>query len=231
MSELYQLSVFVAGCGAVLCAAYMGRMALMLLGTGCILVSNITFPRDVMFLGHPVSLGIALYSLAYPIANTLSEFSRKFDAYRLATYCVMAQLGFFFYMRASLATPAPDGDATYPHLKALFNVTPRITAAAVIASAGLFAGSTVFQYMRHRGSERTASILARSIVSTLVGQTINTVLFFGIALYGAVDSLSTLMTSALVAKAVFALVGACVVPFARPICNLHRAVARRPEVA
>ena len=177
------------------------------------IASNITLPVVVLietsFGEFQLSLGVLIYSINYLATDICSEYGRKGEATQLAMLALATQVAFAAYMAitlASLANVDLESNAMNLHAKGLFSTTTRITVAAIVASLGAFLDIWLYEKIRQRQTGKgTVSLLARSNLSTIVGQGINTLLFFTIAFYGVIPNLVATVFTAWTIKCMVAL--------------------------
>lgn len=185
---------FVALVVVVLLVARLGKTYLFALSMSFILMSNITVQMSAELLpGVTISWAIVIYSLVYLITDLVIEFYGRRTAFELAAANLVIQVVLWAYVWLSLkVTPSASGNShqVYETMKALFGTTTQITIAAILAAVGpftdIFVTSKIRGFLaRHRivGNE-IINLIARAKLSTFLGEIINTVIFFGIALIG-----------------------------------------------
>jgi uncharacterized integral membrane protein (TIGR00697 family) len=214
-------SSFVVFTFCVLVAGKCGKVALFGLSIAFIIMSNITVQINVEVVpGITISWAIIIYSMVYLITDLVIEFYGRSVAYRLAATNLFIQLLLWLYVWLSLmATPAASGNSSqvYDTMKSLFGTTTQITIAAIVAAIGpfadIFATGHIREYLKaHRFfRDEIFNLLARTKLSTLLGEIVNTVIFFGLALVGTGTPFSILMSiivSATIAKWVISLADA-----------------------
>jgi len=203
MSELYCLGAFFCMCSALMVCVYLGRTAIFVYTVGCILVSNVTVTKQVAFLGLTTSLGVFIFSVTYLANDILTEYWGRRDAVRLVLSNLVAQVAFMAYSAISIWTPAAPTDEASPAIVTLFTVTPRVTVAAIVSAAGGFVCVWIFSALKARHRTGWLSLAVRNTVSTVIGNLVNTAVFFVIAFYGIFpdEVLWQIIVSAAVAKA------------------------------
>ena len=140
----------------------------------------------------PFGAGILFFPASYVIGDVLTEVY----GYARARRCIwagFAALLFMAFMAAVVVAlpPSPDweGQAAY---EAVFGQVPRIVFASIVAFwAGEFANSYVLARMKIWTQGR--HLWARTIGSTLVGQGIDSLLFYPLAFYGVWDNATLLV--------------------------------------
>lgn len=185
---------FILFAGLVLLAASLGRPYLFSLSVAFILISNITVQLTIEILpGVTISWAIVIYSLVYLITDLVIEFYGATAGYRLALTNLAAQMILWTYVWLSSRLPLPTNAAsidTYNAMNSLFGTTSRVSIAAIIASLGPFADIAITGKIREwlkRAKvfdDGMLGLIARTKLSTFLGESVNTVLFFSISLWG-----------------------------------------------
>ena len=143
----------------------------------------------------PFGAGILFFPISYVLGDVLTEVY----GYARARRCIWAGFGALLFM-AFMAfvvvalPPAPSwtGQAAY---EAVFGQVPRIVFASIIAFwAGEFANSYVLARMKIWTNGRY--LWTRTIGSTVVGQGIDSLLFYPLAFYGLWDNQTLLIVLA-----------------------------------
>jgi hypothetical protein len=140
----------------------------------------------------PFGAGILFFPISYVIGDVLTEVY----GYARARRCIwagFAALLFMAFMAQVVVAlpPSPDwqGQAAY---EAVFGQVPRIVLASIVAFwAGEFANSYVLAKMKIW--TRGRHLWSRTIGSTVVGQGIDSLIFYPLAFYGLWDN-ATLVT-------------------------------------
>lgn len=226
MNEIVAISTFVLLCLAVGTATRWGLKQLYVLSIFIILASNVTVAIQIDVFGVSVSLGVIIYSIIYLVTDVVSEFYAKHEAYKLAATNVVIQVVFWIYLFLSINVTPSGGEVAYGAMATLFSTTARITLAALVASLGAFADIYFYEWMLKRETVKehpyTPKLWLRNILSTFIGQSINTAIFFSIALYGLVPDLMSIILSAIAIKWAIAIFDTPFLYWARMI---HRRLA------
>lgn len=216
MNELIAIASLVAFVLIILGATRLGVKYLFGLSITFILISNITVQIPVTVFGVTISWAVIIYSMVYLITDILSECFAKNLAYKLAACNLGVQVILWLYVWSSLQVEPvrPDGTAPFENAAQLFTATARITLAAIVAAAGAFIDIAIYEGLkaRRRGPSWIRTLWFRNNLSTMIGQSANTTIFFVIALYGVVESnvLFQIVWTAIVAKI---LIAWCDTPF------------------
>ena len=159
---------------------------------------------DLPFVGEwPFGAGILFFPISYVIGDILTEVY----GYGRARRCIWAgfvAMLFMVFMSWVVVKLPPDagwtGQAAY---ESVFGQVPRIVLASILAFwAGEFANSFVLAKMKVWTQGR--HLWSRTIGSTIVGQGVDSLLFYPLAFYGApdwpVESMLMVMASQFILK-------------------------------
>lgn len=133
--------------------------------------------------GYTFGAGILFFPLGYVIGDVLTEVY----GYARARRCVWAGFGAMLFMAGMswvvVALPAADGWPDQPAYEAVFGSTWRIVFASLAAFwAGEFANSFVLAKMKLLTNGK--HLWARTIGSTIVGQGVDSLIFYPLAFLG-----------------------------------------------
>lgn len=234
-NSIISLTTFLVLLLIALGAARLGKTAIFVTSAMFIILSNITvtIPIDLFRfgpgdldtfkpLGQPIvfSLAIIIYSVVYFLADIVCNQYGKSSGYKLAASNLGVQLVLWAYVwLSSCFVPESSGAAQFEAMKSMFSTSAQISFAAIVASAGPFLDVYVFDVVRQKWDKITfvkrfvpnphLSTIIRMKLSTIVGQTVNTIIFFSIALLGneAINAptLVSIIVTAAVIKCVIAL--------------------------
>ena len=151
----------------------------------CLIAANLFETKQFSFFGYSQPGGLIIFPVSYIINDVVCEVW-GFRRARMLIWLVFL-MNFFFVMMGTLCDILPP--AAYwennEGFHAVFGLAPRITAASFVAFLG---GSWVNAYVmstmkvRHKGR----FFPLRAIVSSLFGESIDSVIFFPLALGGIV---------------------------------------------
>lgn len=244
MNEIVAILSFVGLAILVLIAARLGETFLFVLSVTFIILSNITVQMPVRVFGTAISWAIIIYSLVYFITDLLCEYHGRAAGYRLAATNLGVQIILWAYVWTSLrVSPEPSGAGAYDTAMKLFATTAQITFAAIVASAGPFLDIFIFSSIRtwwdafasRRGGgtgflarflrNKLWALVTRNKLSTFVGQVVNTMIFFTLALLGTGVPRSTVVSiivSASIVKIAIALADIPFLVMAERVLRLER---------
>lgn len=147
------------------------------------LVSDATAGKIALFWLWPGSVALLYFPFTYIISDVLTEVYGYAQARRVLWLTMAASVvAGLIYQVAIRLPPAPGFEANEAYVR-VFGVIPRILVGGWIA---VFAGDIANNYTlaRMKVAFEGKHLWARTIGSTIVGQGVNTVLFYIIALYG-----------------------------------------------
>ena len=164
------------------------------LGAGKVAVIHLPVIGD-----WPFGAGILFFPLSYVIGDVLTEVY----GYARARRCIWAGTAALLFMAIMAMVvvalpPAPDwtGQAAYDHV---FGQVPRIVFASILAFwAGEFANSLVLAKMKFWTEGR--HVWTRTIGSTVVGQGVDSLIFYPLAFWGAVGWTNDLVIKVLITQ-------------------------------
>ena len=209
VNELLVITVVLVMATVILGATYFGKPLLFAISCFIIVVSNATVGIQVDVFGVAVSWGVIIYSFIYLITDILSELFEEDSAYQLAFMNVLVQVVFWIYLTLTFLVETTVSQETLRTLEHLYATTPRITLAALVAVFGAFVDIWVYERIKQayaNSDSPWSGLWFRNNVSTIVGQSVNTILFFTIALWGVVPDLVSIIITAIAIKAAIALV-------------------------
>ena len=170
----------------------------------CLITANVLETKHMSFGPISITGGIIVFPISYIINDCVCEVW----GYRKTRMLIW--LGFFmnflFVVFAAICDAIPgapywDNDAGF---HAIFGLAPRITAASFLAFVvGSFANAYVMSRMKVSSQGRNFSL--RAIMSTILGETADSLIFFPLALGGVVPNseLPVLILSQIVLKTLY----------------------------
>lgn len=149
----------------------------------CLITANLLETKLIKLGPLDVTAGLLVFPISYIINDCIAEVW-GFKKTRLVIWCGFA-MNFFVVLIGLLAVQLPA--ATYwdgaEHFNFIFNFAPRITIASLLAFlTGSFLNAFVMSKMKLLHGEKHFSL--RAILSTILGETADSVIFFPIAFWG-----------------------------------------------
>jgi uncharacterized integral membrane protein (TIGR00697 family) len=134
--------------------------------------------------GLTMSVAIGLYSMTFLLTDYLGEVYGKAAAMRALYMGIIAELLFLFASLLSVAVEPAGFMIDYNEsFVEVFGTAPRLIVASLIAfMAAQFLDITAFDFLKRKTDGRW--LLIRNNLSTFLGQTTDTVLFYVIGFYG-----------------------------------------------
>ncbi len=158
-----------------------------ILFTACLLISNIVSVKLIQLGPWIITAGVIVFPISYIINDVISEVWGYRKA-RFIIWCGFAMnlLAIAVYSLSIIMTPAPIWKGQDGFMLVLQN-TPRLAFASLIAYlVGSFVNSFIMSKMKIKSQGRQFSV--RAVVSTLFGESCDSLLFITIAFAGSVPS-------------------------------------------
>ena len=173
----------------------------------CLIAANILETKQISVLGISLTGGLIVFPISYIINDCVCEVW-GFQKARLLIWTGFA-MNFFFVAMGALCDWIPGAPywTNEAGFHAIFGLAPRVAAASFIAFiVGSFANAYVMSKMKIRDKGRNFSL--RAILSTIVGESFDSVIFFPLALGGVVptEELPKLMLWQVLLKTVYEVV-------------------------
>ena len=153
----------------------------------CLISANILETKQISVLGISLTGGLIVFPISYIINDCVCEVW-GFQKTLLLIWTGFA-MNFFFVAMGALCDWIPgapywDNDAGF---HAIFGLAPRVAAASFVAFiVGSFANAYVMSRMKIHDKGRNFSL--RAILSTIVGESFDSIIFFPLALGGVVPT-------------------------------------------
>lgn len=170
----------------------------------CLITANVLETKQMSFGPISITGGIIVFPISYIINDCVCEVW----GYRKTRMLIWLGflMNFLFVVFAAICDAIPgapywDNDAGF---HAIFGLAPRITAASFLAFVvGSFANAYVMSRMKVSSQGRNFSL--RAIISTILGETADSLIFFPLALGGVVPNseLPVLIISQIVLKTLY----------------------------
>lgn len=170
----------------------------------CLIAANILETKQISVLGISLTGGLIVFPVSYIINDCVCEVW-GFKKARLLIWTGFA-MNFFFVSVGALCDWIPGAPYwnNQEGFHAIFGLAPRVAAASFVAFIiGSFANAYVMSKMKiHDGGKRFS---LRAILSTVAGETCDSIIFFPLALGGVVpaNELSKLMLWQVLLKTVY----------------------------
>ena len=173
----------------------------------CLIAANLLETKVVVIGGLSVTCGLLVFPVSYIINDCIAEVW-GFAKARTIIWCGFA-MNFFVVALGliSVQLPAAPFWEGEEHFNFVFGMAPRIVAGSLLAFlAGSFLNAYVMSRIKIQSQGRHFSL--RAIVSTLVGETADSLVFFPIAFGGilAVGDLAMMMGVQIVLKSLYEVV-------------------------
>ena len=173
----------------------------------CLIAANVFETKQIAFFGHSQTAGVIVFPVSYIINDVVSEVW-GFKKTRLLIWTGFL-MNFFFVAVGALCDWLPGADYwdNEAGFHAIFGIAPRIVVASFIAFlCGSFVNAYVMSKMKLHDGQKRFSL--RAILSTVFGETTDSIIFFPLALGGIVptEELPWLMLLQVLLKTVYEII-------------------------
>ena len=170
----------------------------------CLIAANLLETKVIEVCGLSLTCGLLVFPISYIINDCIAEVW-GFEKARIIIWSGFA-MNFFVVALGLIAVQLPaapfwEGEA---HFNFVFGMAPRIVVGSLLAFlVGSFLNAYVMSKMKLRNQGRYFSL--RAIVSTLVGETADSLIFFPIAFWGliGVKEMAGMMAAQIVLKSLY----------------------------
>lgn len=175
-----------------------------IISTVCLIAANIFETKQIAFFGHSQTGGVIVFPISYIMNDVVCEVW-GFKKARLLIWMSFF-FNFFFVGVGALCDILPGADYwdNEAGFHAIFGLAPRIAASSFLAFlVGSFVNAYVMSRMKRHDGDRHFSW--RAILSTIFGETADSIIFFPLALGGIVpwEELPWLMLYQVILKTVY----------------------------
>jgi hypothetical protein len=153
----------------------------------CLIAANILETKQISVLGISLTGGLIVFPISYIINDCVCEVW-GFQKARLLIWTGFA-MNFFFVSVGALCDWIPSAPywTNQEGFHAIFGLAPRVAAASFVAFIiGSFANAYVMSKMKIRDGGKRFSL--RAVLSTIAGETCDSIIFFPLALGGVVPT-------------------------------------------
>lgn len=147
------------------------------------LVSDVTAGKIISLFSYPVSVGVLFFPFVYIISDVMTEVYGYAQARRVLWLTLLSSvLAGLMYQLVVYIAPADIFNSNEAY-QVVFGIVPRVLIGGWIA---VFAGDFVNNYIlaKMKVWSEGKNLWLRVVLSTVGGQFVNTILFYGIALSG-----------------------------------------------
>jgi len=168
--------------------------------------ANIFETKVFVICGVTLTGGFLIFPISYIVNDCLSEVYGLKNTRFVIWLAFLMNIFFLAAARVVMVLPSPDYWVGAEHFSFVFNMNLRVTAASMAAfPAGSLVNATVMSGLRRRDGERLFA--RRAILSTLAGESLDSLIFFPIAFRGMEwRHLITIMLTQVVLKTVYEIV-------------------------
>lgn len=151
----------------------------------CLLISNILAVKQFTIFGFSLPAAVIIFPVVYVLSDIFSEcygYKVSSQTRYLAFACnLLMSLAFI----AGIALPAAESFTGQEAMALILGNTPRMLVASFAGFLfGDFVNDRIFKAMKKRHSDEIKGFKTRAILSSLVGETCDSLLFYPIAFFG-----------------------------------------------
>ncbi len=153
----------------------------------CLIAANVFETKQIAFFGHSQTAGVIVFPISYIINDVVCEVW-GFKKTRLLIWTGFI-MNFFFVAIGALCDWLPGADywENDEGFHAIFGLAPRIALASFAAFiSGSFVNAYVMSRMKIHDGQKRFSL--RAILSTVFGETTDSVIFFPLAFLGVIPA-------------------------------------------
>lgn len=163
----------------------------------CFIVSNVLAAKQYIFVGD---IALNCGTLTFPITYILSDIFSEVYGYKWSRLSWAAAFGFGLFAVAffeiAIHMPYPEFWTNQAAFETTLGNTPRMLLASMAAFAvGDYMNDKIFKVMKEKHKGELKGFGARAILSSLIGETFDSLIFFPIAFFGIVP-LNTMVITA-----------------------------------
>ena len=151
------------------------------------LISDATAGKIVLLFGFGVSVTVLYFPFTYIISDVLTEVYGYAQARRVLWYTLMASIIAGVFYQVAVAVPAAPFFQNAEAYETVFGIIPRVLIGGWLA---VFVGDISNNYVlaKLKISTKGRFLWLRTISSTIVGQGLNTTVFYVVALWGVIPT-------------------------------------------
>jgi len=165
---------------------FFGKLGLYIWIPIAAIVANIQVVKYVELFGLTATLGNIVYASSFLVTDILSENYGRKQANRAIAIGFVSLISMVVLMNLALLFEPDPADSAQPHLRAIFTLLPRITAASLLAYVvSQYHDVWAYHFWKRRLPGR-GRIWIRNNLSTLVSQLIDSIVFTLAAFLGQV---------------------------------------------
>lgn len=162
------------------------QLFLTVLFTVALLLSNVIVNKQISL---PFGASTVGSVILFPLTYVLSDIFSEVYGYRWSRVTCYIAFGMNVLMvllfEVTLKMPYPDSFTNQPAFEAVLGSAPRITAASLVAYVmGDFTNDRIFALMKRRHSNEIKGFVSRAIVSSIVGEFTDCLIFLPLAFAG-----------------------------------------------
>jgi queuosine precursor transporter len=203
-NEVILLSQALMGFGLILCALrFGGPLHLKIIAVAATLLMNIFVLKQFTVFGLEITGGNVCYAMVFLCTDAISELYGPKAARKLVILGFLASTLMVLFSQFILAYQPNSFDFAHDALNTIFSFSPRIVFFSLLSYL-IAQNISIALFHRIKRATQGRMLWLRNNISTLVGQTFDTVFFTMTALYGVIDNLGEVMLFSLIVKLMLA---------------------------
>lgn len=172
------------------------QMVLTMLYVVCFIISNILAAKQYIFIGD---IALNCGTITFPITYILSDIFSEVYGYKWSRIswftAFFACIFVVICTEIAIIMPHPEFWTNQEAFASVLGSTPRTLFASMLAfGVGDFLNDKVFKKMKEKHKGELKGFGLRAIVSSLIGETFDSLIFFPVAFYGIVPVETMLIT-------------------------------------
>ena len=154
-----------------------------ILFVSCILISNVLAAKIINIFGFSMTGGVLVFPITYIIGDVLTEVYGFKKSKQIIMYGFICNLLMVLIFALAIKLPYPEFYANQEAFSTILGSTPRILFASFVGYLlGGLSNSYIMEYIKN--NSKIKFLWFRTILSTIVGEGLDTLVFITIGFYG-----------------------------------------------
>ncbi len=154
-----------------------------ILFVACILISNILASKIINIFGFSMTGGVLVFPITYILGDVITEIYGYKNSKKIIIYGFICNLLMVLLFALAIKLPYPDYWQNQEAFISILSNTPRLLLASFIGYlVGGLSNSYIMEYIKN--NSKIKHLWFRTILSTIVGESLDTFIFLMIGFYG-----------------------------------------------
>lgn len=163
-----------------------------ILFVACVLISNILASKIISIFGISMTGGVLIFPISYIIGDILTEVYGFKKAKKVIIYGFICNFIMVLTFYIAIKLPYPDFWINQQAFETILGNTPRILIASFVGYIlGGLTNSYILEYIKYKSKIRF--LWFRTILSTIVGEGLDTLIFILIGFYGTMSNIDLML--------------------------------------